>query len=141
MPVYEIRDRSGVLIAEHVRTQTPTGKLMSWRRGGKNHLDGYGTANLPLYGTQWIDRVPIGGTVILCEGEAATEALWKWRVPALGTVTGASGTPGPEALGVLLPYDVVTWEDHDEAGSKHMRRCASWLQANGNSPRRLLWGE
>ncbi len=141
MPVYQIRDRAGMLIAEHVRTATPTGKQMAWRRGGHNHLDGYGTANLPLYGTQWIDRVPIGRTIILCEGEAATEALWRWRLPALGTVTGASGTPGAEALGVLLPYDMVTWEDFDEAGAAHMQRLAAWLVGQGCTPRRLRWGE
>lgn len=141
MTVYEIRNQADVLVAEHVRIDLPGGKKqMSWRRHGRPGLDGLPTAALPLYGAQWIDRVPIGATVILCEGEAATEALWTWRVPALGTVTGASGTPGEDALSVLLPYDAVTWEDRDEPGHGHMERCARWLDRQGNRARRLVWG-
>lgn len=142
MPVYEIRDSANVLIAEHVRIDIAGGKkLMSWRRPGLSEgLGGYGTENLPLYGTQYLGILSPGRTVLLCEGEAATEALWGWRIPAVGTVTGASGTPGAEALGVLLPFDVVTWEDRDAAGEAHMARCTAWLTGQGASPRRLVWG-
>ncbi len=45
----------------------------------------------------------------------------------MGTVTGAGGTPGPEALEVLRDRRVCLWPDNDEAGRKHMRRIAEAL--------------
>jgi DNA primase len=55
-------------------------------------------------------------------------------------VTGASGTPGEDALSPLLPFDVVLWPDHDEPGEQHMTRVAATLLRLGGRARRLAWG-
>lgn len=141
--VHQIKDAAGRLVAEHVRVVGPDGKKrMFWQRPGyapTAGLAGLATADLPLYGTQYLRRLEPGRTVVVCEGESAAEALWSWRVPAVGTVTGAAGTPGEDALGVLLPFDVVLWPDHDEPGEAHMARIAGWLARNGSTARRLVW--
>lgn len=141
--VHQIKDAAGRLVAEHVRVVGPDGKKrMFWQRPGyapTEGLAGLATADLPLYGTQYLRRLEPGRTVVVCEGESAVEALWSWRVPAVGTVTGAAGTPGEDALGVLLPFDVVLWPDHDEPGEAHMARIAGWLARSGSTARRLAW--
>lgn len=141
--VHQIKDAAGRLVAEHVRVVGPDGKKrMSWQRPGHAPADGLAglrTADLPLYGAQWVAKIEPGRTVIVCEGETAAEALWRWRVPAVGTVTGAASAPGEDALGVLLPFDVVLWPDHDDAGEAHMARIAASLARNGNTARRLVW--
>lgn len=141
--VHQIKDDRGVLVAEHVRVVGHDGKKrMFWQRPGHDPtagLAGLATAELPLYGAQYLRRLEAGRTVIVCEGETATEALWSWRVPAVGTVTGASSAPGEDALAVLLPFDVVLWPDHDAAGVSHMERIAGSLARNGNTARRLAW--
>jgi hypothetical protein len=142
--VYQIKDTAGRLIAEHgcERRQDGT-KSMWWTRPGidpKLGLDGYGTANLPLYGSERLADLAPGTLVLACEGEKATEAAWSLGYAAVGTVTGASGTPGEDALSVLLPFDVVTWEDHDEPGEQHMRRGSAGLLRLGGGARRLVWG-
>ena len=141
--VHRIKDAAGRLVAEHVRVVGHDGKKrMFWQRPGHDPsegLAGLATADLPLYGAQWLARLEPGRTVVVCEGETAAEALWSWRVPAVGTVTGAAGTPGEDALGVLLPFDVVLWPDHDGPGEAHMARIAGWLARNGCTARRLAW--
>lgn len=143
MRTYRIRDASGGVVAEHIRTELPGGrKGMAWRVPGHPAADGLlglRTADLPLYGTHLLAQLEPGRTVVVTEGEKAAEALWSLRLPAVGTVTGAASTPGEDALSVLLPYDVVTWEDHDEAGTRHMERLASALRRLGGSARRLIW--
>ncbi len=49
----------------------------------------------------------------------------------VGTVTGASGTPGDDALGPLVRLRVVLWADNDDAGRQHMARIAARLSALG----------
>lgn len=141
--VHRIKDAAGVLVAEHVRTVGQDGKKrMSWRRPGHDPAEGLAglrVADLPLYGAQWLGRLEPGRTVIVCEGETATEALWSWRVPAVGTVTGAASCPGEDALAALLPFDVVLWPDHDETGESHMAKVAASLARNENHARRLAW--
>jgi hypothetical protein len=142
--VYGIRDTAGVLIAEHVRVERAGGKQMFWQLPGCDPRDGLGglsAADLPLYGAQWLAGLAVGATVLVCEGERATDALWRWHIPAVGTVTGASGTPGEDALAALLPFDAVTWEDYDEPGRAHMGRVAASMIRLGGGVRRLTWGE
>ena len=144
MRTYRIRDASGVAIAEHVRVDLPAGKKdVKWRIPGHSTgegLMGLSTADLPLYGTHLLPRLEAGRAVIVTEGEPATEALWSIGLDAVATVTGASSTPGEDALAVLLPYDVILWPDHDEAGAKHMRRVAARLLRLGGRARRIAWG-
>lgn len=141
--VYRIMNTACEVIAEHVRVDLPTGKRMFWQLPGgdpRDGLGGLGTADLPLYNSQLIPFWDAGETVVVCEGERATETVFGYGVPALGTITGASGTPGEDALSVLLPFDVVTWEDHDEPGHQHMQRVAAQIIRLGGRARRLVWG-
>lgn len=140
--IYQIRDTAGVLIAEHVRVDLPTGKRLYWTLPGCDPRDGLGglsTSDLPLYRSEWMLRWAPGRPVIICEGERATDALWDIGAPAFGTVTGASGTPGEDALAPPLPFDVVLWPDHDEPGEQHMTRVAATLLRLGGRARRLTW--
>lgn len=140
--VYQIRDMLGETIAEHVKVMQPGGgKSMFWRVPGMpcNGLMGMSTPDLPLYGSERIPEFQVGQTVLLCEGEGATEACWALGFDALGTVTGAGATPGEDALSVLLAFDIVTWEDYDDAGNAHMHRSAGGLIRLGGGARRLIW--
>lgn len=142
--VYGIKDTAGALIAEHVRVQLPTGKRMYWQLPSCDPRDGLGglsTSDLPLYGSETIRCIAPGETVIVTEGERARDAIIGCSpYPALATVTGASGTPGEDALSPLLPFDVVLWPDHDEPGEGHMARVASSIIRLGGRARRLAWG-
>ena len=141
--VYAIRDTAGETIAEHVRVDLPTGKRLYWQVPGcdpRDGLMGLSTPDLPLYGSERLAALVVGQTVVLNEGERACEAIWSLGVPALGTVTGASSTPGEDALAVLLPFDVVLWPDYDEPGEQHMTRVAATLLRLGGRARRLGWG-
>jgi hypothetical protein len=138
--VYQIRDMLGETVAEHVRVDLPWGKkLVSWRVPGCDPGDGLmglSTVDLPLYGTERVPSFTIGQTVVVCEGEKATEALWSAGIDAVGTVTGTSTIPGEDALSVLLPFDVVLWPDHDRVGYGHMNRVAHALvRLGGSQPR------
>ena len=139
--VYQIRDMLGTVVAEHVRTVRDGKKAMYWRQpDGTTSLGAGGSEALPLYGTERIRAIPTVATVLVCEGEKATEAAWALGWPAVGTVTGASGLPCEDSLAVLLPFDVVTWEDFDQPGREHMERVVARLRRLGGDARRLRWG-
>lgn len=142
--VYDIRNTAGDLIAEHVRVTGPDGsKRMYWQSPGcdpRDGLMGVSTADLPLYGSENIRTFRAAQTVVVTEGEKACEALWSLGVDAVATVTGASATPGVDALAPLLVFSVVLWPDHDEAGEAHMARVAARLLQHGGRCRRLAWG-
>jgi hypothetical protein len=59
--------------------------------------------------------------IIVTEGEKATDALLAAKIPAVGTVTGASGTPGDEAPSVLSGRNVVLLPDADDPGRNGSR--------------------
>src|SRR5439155_15409349 len=105
--IWRLRDAAGTVVAEHVRRDTAAGKRMWWRRpGGRRGLGGLRTQDLPLYGCE---RLAGGdsGLVVVVEGERATDALTARAILAVGTVTGAGGTPSAAMLGVLRGRDVV----------------------------------
>lgn len=142
--VYAIRDATGAAIAEHVRVDLPNGKRMFWQTPGgdpRDGLMGLSTPDLPLYGSEYLNEFPVGATVVVTEGERARDALWSLGIPSVATVTGASSTPGEDALSMLLPFDVVTWEDYDQAGHGHMARVAGGLIRLGGRARRLIWAD
>lgn len=141
--VYQIRDVLGETVAEHVAVRWPGGqKRMHWRMPGcdpRDGLMGLSTPDLPLYGSERIPSFVVGQTVVVTEGEKARDALWALGFDALGTVTGASATPGEDALSVLLPFDVVLWPDHDREGYRHMNRVAHELvRLGGSLPRAIV---
>jgi hypothetical protein len=122
---YEIRDASGTLVAIHCRQDGPDGKRMWWEQpDGRPGLGGLPLADLPLYGIERLNGSP---TVIVTEGEKAAEALLAIGVQAVGTVTGASATPGPAALAELTGRYAVPWSDNDDVGRSHMDRVGAGL--------------
>lgn len=128
--VYSLRDADGRLVAQHVREDMADGgKQVRWKQpDGSWGLNGTKLADLPLYGAHLVAGTGADGLIVVTEGEKACEALQAAGLPAVGTVTGAGGTPGPEALEVLRDRRVCLWPDNDDAGREHMRRVARALQ-------------
>lgn len=140
---HEIRDRDGTHVATHVRLEYRGGtKRFVWERpNGASGLGGKRVADLPLYG---IDRLRPGRVAIVAEGEKSADALADLGAPAVGTVTGASGTPGDDALRpvVDLVEAVFLWPDNDDPGRAHMERIATALQRLGCQRIRIVeWPE
>jgi AAA domain len=126
---YAIRDTGGRLVAYHVREDLPDGtKKVRWKLpDGRWGLNGTPLADLPLYGAEMVSDLGEDELIVLTEGEKARDALEVVGIPAVGTVTGASITPGAEALEVLRGRRVALWADNDDAGRAHMQRIAETL--------------
>lgn len=141
--VYEIRDAAGRLIARHVREDKPDGdKQIRWKQpDGAWGLNGTPLADLPLYGAELVSSLDKDELIIVTEGEKARDALAAANLPAVGTVTGTSGTPGAEALEALRDRRVCLWPDNDEAGREHMRRIAERLQGVTAETLWFTWDE
>ena len=113
-------------IADHVRVDGPAGKRVWWRIGNVNGLGGRPVDGLPLYAA---DRLPDdqATTVVMCEGEPAADALLARNIAAVGTVTGAAGTPSYDSLAPLVGRSVIFWPDNDDPGREHMSRITDRL--------------
>ena len=131
---YQVRDLDGHLIAAHVRWDGPKGKKMWWEQpDGTKELNGMPVSELPLFGSEDLGALPDGAQIVVTEGEAARDALRVIGIAAVGTVTGAGGTPGNDALRPLVRLKPVLWADNDEPGHPHMNRIAARLSALGCS--------
>jgi hypothetical protein len=125
---YDIHGADGAYIATKVRrdfigADGEPDKACHWEPSGVK------VSSLPLYG---IDK--LGSTdslVYLCEGEKDTDALLAAGLPAVGTVTGSSGTPDRAVLAELSGLRVILWPDNDAVGVDHMRRIAAELERIG----------
>lgn len=119
----------------HVREDRPDGKHVWWEPKGVR------TADLALYRSNMLARHPQRPAVV-CEGEPAADALATMEnalgVVAVGTVTGASGTPSDTALNPLVDRTVYLWPDNDDPGAKHMLRIAQRIVALGCSDARIV---
>jgi len=139
--VWAIRDKEGRLFAHQVRFDIDhgqgQGKAVLWHRYGRWSLQGTPLAEAPLYGSERIESFDPATPVFLHEGEKAADAGRRGGLQSLGTVTGASGTPGPEALEVLRGFKVILWPDHDTPGREHMARVAKALVGVAREVRRL----
>jgi hypothetical protein len=140
---YPVRDAEGRLVAYHVREDTPEGKQVRWRRpDGGWGLNGTPLADLPLYGAELVSDLGEDELIVLTEGEKARDALEAANIPTVGTVTGASGTPGPDALEVLRrDRRVVLCADNDSAGHTHMQRVAETLHGVAAEVLVYIWDE
>jgi 5S rRNA maturation endonuclease (ribonuclease M5) len=129
--------------ATHRRLDNPDGsKQVWWEVDGKKGLDGMSTASLPLYGADRLEDIIRTEDVVICEGEKAADALLEHGVIAVGTVTGANGTPSDESLKALLGRTVYLWADNDEPGYGHMSRIAKQLFKLGTiDVRTVRWVE
>lgn len=129
---YEVRDPGGCLAAVHVRIDGPNGKSMWWERpDGRIGLEGVATSALPLYGSETLGSLANGAPVVVTEGEKAADALRSKGIAAVGTVTGAGGTPGDDALGPLVRLGSLLWADNDDPGTQHMTRIKAKLTRLG----------
>jgi hypothetical protein len=136
---YEIQDASGNLIAVHIREDLAEGKKVRWELpDGTPNLGGIKTSDLPLFGVEHLRPAPAESPVVVCEGEKATDALRSNGVLAVGTVTGASGAPGNEALRPLLGHPVFLWPDNDNPGREHMARIGAALHRLGHRDIRAI---
>ena len=126
---YEIRDQDGELVAVHVREDRPGEKKnIRWELpDGTPNLNGRKLETFPLYGIERLASFNHASPVFLVEGEKAADALTSNGNAALGTVTGASGTPGNDALRPLLGRQILLWPDNDPPGRKHMERIGAAL--------------
>ncbi len=126
---WEIRDAGGELQAIHVRFDRNGGKDCLWKLPSASGwgLKGRKLATLPLYRSEHLQGWPEEDPVVVVEGEKAADAFSKVYPSVLGTVTGAGGTPGAEALEVLRGRRVILWPDNDEEGHRHMARIAEAL--------------
>lgn len=127
---------TGEYVSTHVRIDTPgKKKTITWEPGGVK------TKGLALYRATVLREYP-GDVVVVCEGEPATDALAaiekKLGIIVVGTVTGASTTPGDAALSSLLGRAVILWPDNDQPGANHMSAIASQLHALGNQEVQIL---
>lgn len=139
---YEVRNATGRLVAIHLRTDTGEDKKMWWETpDGRKNLNGTPSSALPLYNAQLVGDWGEDDLVVLTEGEKAAQALLDAGLGAVGTVTGASGTPGAEALEVLRGRRIVVWSDNDDAGRAHMARVAEALQGVAAEVRFYTWHE
>ncbi len=136
---WAIREGTGNLAAVHHRRDAGGRKKFWWTLpDGSMGLGGQKVAELPLYRTDHAAGRPSEALVVV-EGEKASEALAQLGVLALGTVTGASGTPGRLALQPLAGREVFLWPDNDDPGRNHMDRVAGGLAAFGVAPRIITW--
>jgi hypothetical protein len=133
---YAVRDTTGRLWATLVREPD---KVFWWEGpDGRPGLGDVGVVDLPLYGSERLRRVPLETPVILTEGPKDCEAVWRARLPALGTMTGAAATPSITVLGVLRDRIVILWPDNYEPGVRHMERLA---EALAGIAREIRWLE
>lgn len=143
---YRVRDRAGRILAVHHREDT-SGEAGSKKRvwwstpDGKGGLGGLKSDALPLWGAEAVGSVPLDEPVVVCEGEKAASALTYRGIAAIGTVTGAAGTPASESLAVLSGRPVVLWPDSDEDGVAHMRRVGKLLSRLREPPTEIRWYE
>ncbi|MDQ7041119.1 MAG: hypothetical protein Q9M35_09275 [Rhodothermus sp.] len=144
---YELRDEQGSLVAIHRRKEFSDGsKKFSWLRPGpdgrlQSGLNGLSPADLPLYGTDRLDRSK--PAVILCEGEKTADALLSEGINAVGTVCGAHLCPSDDVLRPLLGFDqIYLWPDNDEPGRRHMVMIGQVLRRLGTRDVRVIeWAD
>lgn len=114
---------------DHVRRDRPGGrKDVLWRDpAGQPGLGEHRLEDLVYLAG---DRVPpLPALVVVTEGEKAADAVEAAGIPAIGTVCGASGTPGPAVIAMLAGVAVVVWPDADQVGFEAACRLALRLEA------------
>lgn len=113
----------------HTRRDRGGRKTMSWDKGASSMI--------ALYRAEVLASLGGGETVIVNEGEPATEAAVALGLSAVGTVCGANAVPEDAALSALGGFDVVLAPDNDEPGRTHMNKIGRQLAALGISCRWL----
>lgn len=136
---YIIRDAQGKVVAKHKRIERGDDKTFVWLQpDGSPGLKGLPRDAVPLYGVHLLTQLP-GEPVIVTEGEKAADALLQAGKLALGTVTGADGTPAVDVLRPLVGRAVYLWPDADDKGRRHMARIAARLVELDIEPYIIDW--
>ena len=147
---YEIRDATGVLVAVHCRSDKADGTKQLWweQPNGTKGLGGHSPADLvyiagrherlgalgagrALDGRLRGELPPDGAAVVVTEGEKAADAAAETGAYAVGTVCGASSTPGPAVVALLARWAPTLSPDNDPGGREHMGRLAGALERAG----------
>jgi putative DNA primase/helicase len=138
---YHVSDAEGRLKAKRQRIDHSDGRKQLWWElpDGSKGLNRTPLADLPLYGSEQVRHWNTDEPVVVVEGEKAAQALLEAGFKALGTVTGAGATPGPDALKVLHGFDVVLWADNDDPGRLHMERVAKEADGVANTVALFTW--
>ncbi len=145
---YPLRDRTGKIVAFHVRFDYPDGtKEVKWQQfDGTWGLNGTKIRDLPLYGVHELHPEPM--LTVVVEGEPALDELERALregeytrdgIAVVATITGASTVPSPEVLEDLRGHDVVLWPDTDPPGIKHMNQLAEALRPIAFKIRMFTW--
>jgi putative DNA primase/helicase len=138
--VYEVKDASGQLVAEHLRREFSDGsKSFGWRRDSGPGLGGVLVKDLPLFGIEDLAGAAPAATVVVTEGEKARQSLKGRGILAVATVCGAKTVPDDAQLRPLVAYSPVLWADNDDDGRKHMERIAARLVGLGATPKMVNW--
>jgi hypothetical protein len=116
-------------------------KIVEWERQGKAGLHGMSTADLPLYAAELLTNAD--ADILLSEGEKPTDALLALGFAAVGTVTGAAGTPSIESLKPFAEGKgrVFLCRDNDHVGYQHMIRIAARLLSMGKRAYIVDWSD
>lgn len=140
---FPLRDHTGRVTAIHHRDDTNEEKKGMWwtTPNGEKGLGGLKGDSLPLWGAEAVSSVDNETPIVVCEGEKSAFALTYRGIPAVGTVTGAAGTPSPDSLSVLKERKVILWPDADEPGLLHMRRIGKQLVRMGCEVSWFEWEE
>ncbi|MEJ7747899.1 MAG: hypothetical protein WKF56_01270 [Candidatus Limnocylindrales bacterium] len=109
----------------HVRTDHPDGsKSITWR----SPSGGRGLGDHRMEDLVYAERVPLPARIVLTEGEKAADAVRAAGIAAVGTVCGASATPGPHVVSLFSGVRVTLWPDADRVGFDHMARLSQVLE-------------
>ncbi len=125
---YRICADDGAPVALHVRIQSPgQKKRFVWQQPDGSSGLSRSVSELPLYGTEQFPDLKSGSLVVVTEGEKAADALRRRDIPAVGTVTGATGCPSDDVLATLDRFAVAVWPDADPQGRKHAAKLLHGL--------------
>ena len=96
---------TGTPVAVHHRADAPDGSKRVWWTlpDGTRGLGAIRVDHLPPYRSEVVARQDPDRTVVVCEGEKATDAVAAVGVLALGTVTGAATCHAADALADIAP--------------------------------------
>lgn len=113
----------------HVREDHADGKRIWWEDLGADGLEDL----------VYVERLPLPARVVLVEGEKAADAVRAAGLVGVGTVCGASSTPGPSVIDLFTGVEVTLWPDADPIGFDHMCRIAQLLEPLVGSLRLVDW--
>jgi len=140
---WAIRDAMGNIHAYHKRFEDGSGKKVCLWYGADGKTPSkrdtdcvVSPSDLPFYG---MHDLPKDGVVVITEGEKDADALRAKGIPAVGTVTGASGVPCDETILSLKGRQIACWPDHDRPGAQHMERVAAAFYRLGGMVAIIDW--